>query len=104
MVKLSMTMKCTFIATCYDRLPDAPVQHQANHPIEEVQGFTRSHRMLLSSLGKYLLHIRLTDSKVTWKNIAKNLQYFAGHFNGRGGVPVQYFYFRGVTYWWDQKE
>ncbi len=47
MIISSMTMKCTSIASCFDGLPDAPVQCQVHHSIVDVHGFTRSHWMLL---------------------------------------------------------
>jgi hypothetical protein len=44
------TMKTyTYFAGSFDSHGDAPVHYRAHHPIEEVQGFTRSHWTLPSS-------------------------------------------------------
>jgi hypothetical protein len=75
--------------TCFDGQTDAPVQYCMNRLMKGIQGFTWCHWML--PLGKYLQRIALADNEVVCKG-KSNLKYtiFAGHFNGRGGVPVQY--------------
>jgi hypothetical protein len=45
------TKTCTYFAGHFDGHGDAPVRYRANCPMEEVQGFTRSHWM--PPLGKY---------------------------------------------------
>jgi hypothetical protein len=57
--------------------------------MQHVQGYSGSHWML--PLGNYLLCIapaaaRATSNKTKMKKWAS----FASHFDGRGGVPVQY--------------
>jgi hypothetical protein len=43
--------KYTYKAGCFDGHGNAPVHNHAHHPMEEVQGFTRSH--WTPPLGKY---------------------------------------------------
>jgi hypothetical protein len=45
------TKKCTSFASHFDGCSGVPVQYRMYHPIEEIQGFTRSHWMPPS--GKY---------------------------------------------------
>jgi hypothetical protein len=45
------TIPCTHFAGHFDGRGSAPVQYRPHHPIEEVQGFTRSH--WTPPLGKY---------------------------------------------------
>jgi hypothetical protein len=51
--------KCRQIAGDFDHHADAAVQCRAHPPMENIQGFTRSHWML--PLGECLRHIALTD-------------------------------------------
>ncbi len=42
-------------------------------------------------MGSYLLHISLAAARATAnKTMMKKWTNFAGHFDGRGGAPVQY--------------
>ncbi len=47
----TMTKTCTHFAGHFDGHGGALVQYNVHHPMEKVQSFTRSHRML--PLGKY---------------------------------------------------
>jgi hypothetical protein len=49
--KQTIMNKHTFFAGCFDGLGDAPVRNGVHRPMEEVQGFTRSHWM--PPLGEY---------------------------------------------------
>jgi hypothetical protein len=51
--KQNNNCKCTYFAGRFDGHCNAAVQYSAHHPMEEVQGFTRSHWMPPS--GKHLL-------------------------------------------------
>jgi hypothetical protein len=66
----------------------ATVVHRSNTE-RHVQGYSGSHWM--PPLGNYLLRIAPAATRATGKQITiKKYTYFAGHFDGRGGVPVQY--------------
>jgi hypothetical protein len=57
--------------------------------MQHVQGYPESHWTL--PLGDYLLHIALAATKATANEMkTKKWINFAGHFDGRGGVPVPY--------------
>jgi hypothetical protein len=80
--------KCTSSAGRFDSHGGAPEQYRRHCPMH-IQGYPESHWTPLS--GNYLLCIapaaaRTTANKTTmkkWTNVA-------GHFDGRGGAPVQY--------------
>jgi hypothetical protein len=55
------------------------VQYQAHHPMQHVQGYTRSHWTL--PLGDYLLRIAPAATTATTTKTC---------INGRGGALVQY--------------
>jgi hypothetical protein len=64
-------------------------QYRRHCPMQHVQSYPRSHWMPQS--GDYLLCIALAATRVTGNNTTiKNWTNFAGHFDGRGGAPVQY--------------
>ncbi len=55
----------------------------------QVQGYTGS--LWILSLGDYLLRITLVATRATAnKTTMKKCTNFVGHFDGCGGVPVQY--------------
>jgi hypothetical protein len=57
--------KCTSFAGRFDGPADAPWQYQVHPPMEEVQGFGRSHWK--PPLGKYPLCIAPVAAGVTYK-------------------------------------
>ena len=62
--------KCTSFAGRFDGPADAPWQCQVHRPMEEVQGFGRSHWKL--PLGKYLLGIAPAATGATCKTTTIN--------------------------------
>jgi hypothetical protein len=67
----------------------APEQHRWHHLMRHVQGYPESHWTPPS--GDYLLRIALAAARATAnETMTKKWTNFAGHFDGPGGVPVQY--------------
>jgi hypothetical protein len=61
--------------------------------MQHVQGYSGSHWM--PPLGNYLLRIAPVAARATGKQTTINkYSYKAGHFDGRGGAPVQYHMYR----------
>jgi hypothetical protein len=89
MTKSTMTSKCTSIAAHFEGLAGAPVQYKAHHPRRHVQGYPGSHWTLPS--GDYSLRIASAAARATAnKTTTKICTHFAGHFDDRGGLTVQY--------------
>jgi hypothetical protein len=65
--KIDNENKYTYFTSRFDGPADAPWQYPVHCPMEEVQGFGRSHRML--QLGKYLLCIVPAAAGVTYKKM-----------------------------------
>jgi hypothetical protein len=87
--KATMTNKCISSAGRFDGHGSAPEQYRQHCLMQHVQGYSRSH--WTPPLGNYLLRItpataRATANKTTTKKCNKK----TGHFDGCGGVPVQY--------------
>jgi hypothetical protein len=87
--KATMTKECTSSAGHFDGHGGAPEQYRRHRLMQHVQGYSGSHWMLPS--GDYLLSIApaatwATANKTTTKKRTKK----TGHFDGRGGAPVQY--------------
>jgi hypothetical protein len=81
--------KCTSSAGRFDGLGSASEQYRQHRQMRHVQGYPRSHWTPPS--GDYLLHIALEVVRGTAnKTTTKKWTNFAGHFDGRGGAPVQY--------------
>ncbi len=81
--------KCTAVAGHVNVHASALEQYRRHRQMQYVQGYPGSHWMPPSS--NYLLCIapaaaRATENKTTKKKWTN----FAGHFDGRGGVPVKY--------------
>jgi hypothetical protein len=84
-----MTLKCTSIAAHFKCLADAPVGYKMHHPMQHVQGYPGSH--WTPPLGKHSLRIALAATRASAnKTTMKKWANFAGHFDDRGGTPVQY--------------
>jgi hypothetical protein len=89
MTKLTMTSKCSSIAAHYKGLADAPEQYRWHCPMRHDQGYPGSH--WTPPLSNYLLCIAPLAARASAnKTTKKKWTNFAGHFNGRGGAPVQY--------------
>ncbi len=74
MPKSMTTNKCTSVAGNFDGLADTPVLHWAHHPMEGVQGFTRSHQTPPS--GNYSLRFAPAAAMVSIKKTTtKNAPY-----------------------------
>jgi hypothetical protein len=64
-------------------------QYRQHCPMQQVQGYPQSH--WTPPLGNYSLHITSAAARATAnKTMMKKCTNFAGHFDGRGGAPVQY--------------
>jgi hypothetical protein len=89
MVKSSITIKCTLSVVCFDGHGGPPVQYEAHRLMQHVQGYSGSHWTPPS--GNYSLHIAPVAAGATGKQTTIN-KYTKrnGHFDGRGGAPVQY--------------
>jgi hypothetical protein len=73
--------ECTSSVSRFDGHGGAPEQYRRHRPMQ--------HWML--PLGDYLLRIALAAARATAnKTTIKKWANFAGHFDGRGGAPVQY--------------
>jgi hypothetical protein len=84
-----MASTCSSVVGHFDGHGGPPVQYKAHRPMQHVQGYSESHWTLPS--GNYLLCMapaaaRETANKTTTKKNTKK----TGHFDGRGGAPVQY--------------
>jgi hypothetical protein len=67
----------------------APEQYRWHCLMQHVQGYLGSH--WTPPLGNYSLRIAPTAIRATGKQTTiKKYTYFAGHFDGHGGAPVQY--------------
>jgi hypothetical protein len=89
MATLLMMIKCTSSASHFDGRGSAPVQYKVHHPMQHVNGYTRSHWM--PPLGNYSLRIAPAATKATAnETTTKTYTFFAGHFDGRGNAPVRY--------------
>jgi hypothetical protein len=85
----AMTNKCTSIVGHFDGHCSAPEQYRWHCLMQHVQGYPGSHWTLLS--GDYLLRITPVAARATANKMAmKKWANFAGHFDCRGGAPVQY--------------
>jgi hypothetical protein len=87
--KATMTNKCTSSAGHFDGHGGAPEQYKQHCPMRHVQGYSGSH--WTPPLGDYSLRIapaaaRATANETTTKKCTKK----TGHFDGRGGAPIQY--------------
>jgi hypothetical protein len=84
-----MTIKCTLSAIRFDGHGGLPVQYKAHHQMQHVHGYSGSHWTL--PLGNYSLRIAPANARATGKQTTIN-KYTKrnGHFDGRGGAPVQY--------------
>jgi hypothetical protein len=89
MTKLTMASTCSSVVGHFDGHGSQLAQWEVHRPMQHVQGYSGSHWTL--PLGNYLLRIapaaaRATATETTTKKCTKE----TGHFDGRGGVPVQY--------------
>jgi hypothetical protein len=85
MANLSMMIKCTLSAGCFDVHGSPPVQYEAHLPMQYVQGYTRSHWP--PPLGDYFL--RIAPAATANKTTTKTCTHIAGHFDGHGSALVQ---------------
>jgi hypothetical protein len=89
MTKLTMTSKCNSVAVHFKGLADAPVLCGVHRLMQHVQGYSGSHWTPI--LGDYSLRMAPAAAEATAnKTTLKKCNNFAGHFDGRGRVPVQY--------------
>jgi hypothetical protein len=89
MAKMTITSKCTCVVAHFEDLADAPVLCGVQCPMQHIQGYTRS--LWTLPLDDYLLCIALAAARATAnKTMMKKCTNFAGHFDGTGGVLVQY--------------
>jgi hypothetical protein len=66
----------------------APVQYKAHHPMQHVQGYSRSYWTPAS--GNYLLRIAPAAARATGKQTTINkYTYKAGRFDGHGNALVR---------------
>ncbi len=73
----------------FDSHGSATVQYEVHCPMEDVQGYIRSHWMLPS--GNYLLRNAPAAARVTAETTTMGkYTLFAGHFDGHGYAPVCY--------------
>jgi hypothetical protein len=84
-----MTNECTSSAGRFDSHGSVPEQYRQHCLMGHVQGYSGNHWTPPS--GNYSLRIapaavRATANKMTTKKCTKK----TGHFDGRGGAPVQY--------------
>jgi hypothetical protein len=89
MAKSLMTNKCTSVVGHFDGHGGALGGYRQHCLMRHVQGYVGSHWMPPS--GNYLLCIAPAAARATGKQTTINkYTYFSGHFDGRGGAPVQY--------------
>jgi hypothetical protein len=89
MTKSTIASTCSSIVGHFDGHGGLPVQYKAHLPIQHVQGYSGSR--WTPPLGDYSPRIapaaaRATANKMTTKKCTKK----TGHFDGRGGAPVQH--------------
>jgi hypothetical protein len=88
MTKWIMASTCSFVVGRFDGHGNTPVQYEAHHLMQHVQGYSRSHWTPAS--GDYLPRIAPAAARATGKQITINeYNYKAGHFDGHGNVPVR---------------
>ncbi len=81
--------ECTSDTGHFDSHSGVPEQYRLHHPMQHVQGYSRSHWML--PMGDYSLRITQAAARAAGKQTTINkYTYYAGHVDGRGGAPVQY--------------
>ena len=84
--KATMANKCTSSAGHFDGHGGAPVQYEAHHPMQHVQGYSGSHWTLTS--GNYSLRIAPAAARATGSQTMMN-KYTASHFDGHGNAPLR---------------
>ncbi len=83
-----MMNECTSSACHFDGHGSVPVQYEAHHPMQHVQGYSGSHWTL--ALGNYLLRIAPAAARATGRQSTINkYTYKAGRFDGYGDAPVR---------------
>jgi hypothetical protein len=89
MAKKRGSKKCISFFGHFDGHGGVPEQFRWCHPMKHVQGYPGSHWM--PPLSAYLLYIVPAAPRATANEKAmKKWTNIAGHFDGHGGVPVQY--------------
>jgi hypothetical protein len=89
MTKTTMTSTCSSVEGRFDGHGSPPVQYKAHHPMQHVQGYSRSHWTPPS--GDYLLHIAPAAARATAnKTMTQKWTKKAGHFDDQSSAPVQY--------------
>jgi hypothetical protein len=89
MTKLMIKSKCTSVAAHFEGLAHVPVLCGVHCLMQHVQGYSGSH--WTPPPGNYSLCIAPVATGATAnKTTMTKFTNFAGHFDGRGGVPVQY--------------
>ena len=84
-----MTNKCTSVAAHFEGLAHVPVLCGVHCLMQHVQGYSGSH--WTPPPGNYSLCIAPVATGATAnKTTMTKFTNFAGHFDGRGGVLVQY--------------
>jgi hypothetical protein len=66
----TMMNKCTSSAGCFDNHGGAPEQYRQHHPMQHVQGYSRSHWM--PTMGDYSLRIAPAAARATGKHTTIN--------------------------------
>jgi hypothetical protein len=85
----AMMNKCASVIGHFDGHGSAPEQHRRNCPMRHFQGYPGSHWTPPS--GNYLLSIAPEAARaIANKTTTKKWTNSAGHFDGCGGVLVQY--------------
>jgi hypothetical protein len=88
MTKLTMTNKCTLSAGHFNGHGSAPEKCRWHHPMQHVQGYSRSHWTPAS--GNYLFRIAPAAARATGNQITINKYTLkAGGFDGHGNAPVR---------------
>jgi hypothetical protein len=86
--KATMMNEYTSSAGRYDGHGGAPVQYEAHHPMQHVQGYSGSY--WTPALGNYLLRITPAAARATGNQTTINkYTYKAGRFDGHGNAPVR---------------
>jgi hypothetical protein len=81
--------ECTSVADHFDGHASAFEQNRRHCPMRHVQGYPGSHWM--PPLGNYSLCIPPAAARATAnETMTKTYTYSAGHFDGRGNVPIRY--------------
>ena len=84
----TMTNECTSSVGCFNGHGGAPEQYRWQRLMRHVQGYSRSH--WTPPLGNYSLRIASAAARATANETTKKCTKKTGHFDGRGGAPVQY--------------